>query len=199
VDEWGIWCDVEPGTNPGFLYQQNSLRDALIAALNFNIFNRHSARVRMANIAQTANVLQSVILTEGDKTVLTPTWHAFRMYTVHHDAKLLPVSFSSPDYRFGDDVTAQADICASVNDAGEVNITLVNLDANNSLELSGEIRGGDYKKVESEVLTASRICDCNTFDSPETVTTCPLEDVKIKDGILTVRLPSKCVARITLS
>ena len=65
VDEWGIWTDVEPGTNPGFLYQQNSLRDAIVAATTLNIFNNHSDRVRLANLAQTVNVLQALVLTQG--------------------------------------------------------------------------------------------------------------------------------------
>jgi len=95
VDEWGAWYDVEPGTNPGFLYQQNTLRDALIAGINLNIFNNHCDRVQMANIAQLVNVLQAVILTEGDKMLLTPTYHVFNMYKVHQDADLLSVEFEN--------------------------------------------------------------------------------------------------------
>src|SRR4029079_14541327 len=102
VDEWGIWTDVEPGTNPGSLYQQNSLRDALVAGTTLNIFNNHCDRVKMANLAQTINVLQSIILTEGNKMLLTPTYHVFDLYKVHQDAKYLPVKFVSPDYAVGD-------------------------------------------------------------------------------------------------
>ena len=83
VDEWGTWYDVEPGTNPGFLYQQNTLRDALVAAINFHIFQRHADRVAMANIAQMINVLQAMILTDKEKMVLTPTYHVFEMFKVH--------------------------------------------------------------------------------------------------------------------
>src|ERR671912_2675180 len=97
VDEWGIWTDVEPGTNPGFLYQQNSLRDALIAGTTLNIFNNHSDRVRMANLAQSINVLQALILTKGRQMLLTPTYHVFDLYKVHQDAKLIPIKFESPD------------------------------------------------------------------------------------------------------
>lgn len=102
IDEWGIWTDVEPGTNPAFLFQQNSLRDALIAGSTLNIFNNHSDRVRMANLAQTINVLQALILTKGNQLLLTPTYHVFDMYKVHQDAKLLPVNFTSPEYKVGD-------------------------------------------------------------------------------------------------
>lgn len=98
MDEWGIWTVREPGTNPGFLYQQNSLRDALIAGVNLNIFNNHSDRVRMANPAQTVNVLQSILLTQGNKLLLTPTYHVFDMYKVHMDAQKLNLHFKSPDH-----------------------------------------------------------------------------------------------------
>ena len=101
VDEWGTWHAVEPGTNPGFLYQQNTLRDALVAGLTLNIFNQHCDRVRMANIAQTINVLQAMILTDKEKMLLTPTYHVFEMYTVHHDATLLPTELKCADYQFG--------------------------------------------------------------------------------------------------
>src|SRR5205823_12127263 len=101
VDEWGTWYDVEKGTNPGFLVQQNSLRDAMVAALNFNIFHAHADRVRMTNIAQMVNVLQAMILTDKDKMVLTPTYHAFKMYVPFQDATSLPVTLANnPQYTF---------------------------------------------------------------------------------------------------
>ena len=101
VDEWGTWYDVEPGTNPGFLYQQNTLRDALVAALNFHIFHKHADRVTMANIAQTVNVLQAMILTDKEKMLLTPTYWVFEMFKVHQGGTFLPVELQSPDYAFG--------------------------------------------------------------------------------------------------
>ena len=107
VDEWGTWYDVEPGTNPGFLYQQNTLRDALVAGLHFNIFHRHAAAVVMANIAQTVNVLQAVILTDGEQMMLTPTYHVFEMNKGHHDAAGLPVHLrtASPTVPVGKSAT----------------------------------------------------------------------------------------------
>src|SRR5215210_2037616 len=96
VDEWGTWWEVEEGTNPGFLYQQNTLRDALAASIHFDIFHRHAERVVMTNIAQTVNVLQAMILTQGDDLVLTPTYHVFEMNKHHQDAASLPVHFAAP-------------------------------------------------------------------------------------------------------
>ncbi|MGZ5134341.1 MAG: alpha-N-arabinofuranosidase, partial [Flavitalea sp.] len=127
VDEWGIWTDVEPGTNPGFLYQQNTLRDALIAATTLNIFNNHSDRVRMANLAQTVNVLQAIILTEGRKMLLTPTYHIFDLYKVHQDAKYLPLKITTPDYTLDNQQIPAVNVSASQDSTGAINISLVNV------------------------------------------------------------------------
>src|SRR5439155_22249597 len=102
VDEWGNWFDPEPGTNPGFLYQQNTLRDALVAAINFDIFHQHCDRIPMTSVAQMINVLQAMILTDKEKMVLTPTYHAFEMYKVHQGATYLPIDLTTPDYKLGD-------------------------------------------------------------------------------------------------
>src|SRR5258706_14865674 len=112
VDEWGIWTDVEPGTNPGFLYQQNSLRDALVAGTTLNIFNNHCDRVRMANLAQTINVLQAVILTDKEKMILTPTYHVMEMYNVHQDATLLPITITGSNYIMGKDTLPAISVSA---------------------------------------------------------------------------------------
>ncbi len=127
VDEWGIWTNVEPGTNPGFLYQQNSLRDAMVAATTLNIFNNHADRIRMANLAQTINVLQALILTEGDKMLLTPTYHVFDLFKVHQDAKLLPVKFSSPELVNGKNKIPALNVSVSKDSNQVVHMTLVNL------------------------------------------------------------------------
>ena len=129
VDEWGDWFLVEPGTNPGFLYQQNTLRDALVAGINLNLFNRHADRVKMANIAQTVNVLQSVILTKEDQIVLTPTYYVFKMYSVHQDATLIPVNLETGKYEIGGKTVPAIDASASIKD-GIVSITMCNLDPN---------------------------------------------------------------------
>src|SRR6185437_4863813 len=136
VDEWGIWTDVEPGTNPGFLYQQNSLRDALVAATTLNIFNNHSDRVKMANLAQTVNVLQSLILTDKEKMLLTPTYHIFDMYKVHQDAAYLPIKLISPYYTSGTQRIEAVNASASKDASGKIHISLVNLDPNKTATIS---------------------------------------------------------------
>ena len=128
VDEWGTWYNVEPGTNPGFLYQQNTLRDALVAGLHLNIFNNRADRVRMANIAQTINVLQALILTEGPKMILTPTYHVYDMYKVHQDAALLDFTMLSDDYEADGKRFKKVNASVSRGADGKINITLCNID-----------------------------------------------------------------------
>src|SRR5690606_29801190 len=141
VDEWGGWYEVEEGTNPGFLYQQNTMRDAMIAGATLNIFNNRADRVKMANLAQTVNVLQAVILTEEEKMLLTPTYHVMHMYKVHQDNSLIPVTFDSPNYEFGGKSLPAVSISASRDDLGSVYISLVNIDAVKSHAL--ELQLGD--------------------------------------------------------
>ncbi|MHC4640240.1 MAG: alpha-N-arabinofuranosidase [Planctomycetota bacterium] len=193
VDEWGAWHKVEPGTNPGFLYQQNSLRDALVAAVTFNIFNNHCDRVKMANIAQTVNVLQAMILTKEEKMILTPTYHVFDMYKVHQDATLLPVELECADYQFEDEKIPALNVSASRDKTGKIHISLCNLDPKNSAELTCKLPGTEGKNASGSVLTADDITAHNTFDEPEVVTTAVFSDFKLKDNIVTTTLPSKSV------
>ena len=198
VDEWGTWYAVEPGTNPGFLYQQNSLRDALAAALNFDIFNRYCDRVRMANIAQTINVLQAMILTEAgsERLVLTPTYHVFEMYKVHHDATLLPLDLQSDDYSYCDDTIPAMSGTASRDEAGQVHLTLSNLDPNRTLNVSVNLRGLAVSRVSGRVLTAPAIDAHNTFDEPDVVRPVDFRDVQVEEDHLTIQLPAKSVVAL---
>ncbi|MCX6902584.1 MAG: alpha-N-arabinofuranosidase, partial [Verrucomicrobia bacterium] len=141
VDEWGAWHDVEPGTLRGFLYQQNTIRDALVAGVTLNIFNQHADRVKMANIAQTINVLQAMILTDKAKMILTPTYHVFEMYAVHQDAKLLPTELQSNDYLMGPDKIPNVSASASRDKAGRIHVTLCNLNPHAAAEVSCELLG----------------------------------------------------------
>lgn len=196
VDEWGNWFEVEPGTNPGFLYQQNSIRDAISAMLILHIFHKHAGRVRMANIAQMVNVLQAMILTEGEKMVLTPTYHIFRMMKGHMDGEMLDV-----DYNCG---TAGADgievpkisVSASKKD-GAVTISICNTSLTEDEELEISLSGGSYICESAEVLTAKSMTDCNTFDAPETVAPSAL-NASVSDGILKCTLPKMSASVITL-
>ncbi len=169
VDEWGTWYDVEPGT-PGYgLYQQNSLRDAIAAAINLDIFQQHADRVRMANIAQTVNVLQAVILTDGARMLLTPTYHVFEMYKVHQGATLIPVEFTSPSYTYGQATIPALHASASRDASGRVHLSLVNLDANRAAEISIKIAGTTGRNTSGRLLTAPAVNSINTFDRPDVV------------------------------
>ena len=197
VDEWGCWYDVEEGTNPGFLYQQNTMRDALVAGINLNIFNKHCDRVRMANIAQTVNVLQSVILTEGKKMILTPTYHVFRMFKYHQGAQLVNSFITGVEEEgTGDDnKVPQVTESVSVSEDGTVNITLNNLSLESDKEV--EINFDDLKvsSVEASVVTGSMNAH-NTFDDAEAVTTKKLENVTVTDKGIKVVLPACSVTGI---
>jgi len=198
VGEWGIWTDPEPGTNPRFLYQQNSLRDALIAGSTLNIFNNHCDRVKMAQLAQTINVLQALILTEGPKMILTPTYHVFDMYKVHQDAKMLPVTFTSPDYILNDQKLPALNVSASQDSLGVVHITLVNIDPNKTITLSTTLNQVKWSTVTGQVLTSAKITDINTFDKPGTIQIAKFDGAKKQGDLLNVVLPSKSVVLLEL-
>ena len=168
VDEWGTWHNVEPGTNPGFLYQQNTMRDAIVAAETLNIFNRHSDRVKMANIAQLINVLQAVILTDGAKMVLTPTYHVFEMYKEHQGATLVQSAIDSPVYERFNIKTPYVSQSASVTENVEVIMTLSNIDPDNVHDIALRIDGGNYRIISARVLTGD-IQAYNDFDTPDVV------------------------------
>jgi alpha-L-arabinofuranosidase len=198
VDEWGIWTDVEPGTNPGFLYQQNSLRDALIAGTTLNIFNNHSDRVRMANLAQTINVLQAIILTKGDKILLTPTYHIFDMYKVHMDAKKININFKSPDYINGDRKIPALNISASQDSTGAVHISLVNIDPLKSISLRTVLPGIKFKTVTGQILTSKKVTDINTFENPGIIKIAAFNGAKKSGEELVLNLPAQSVVTLEL-
>jgi alpha-N-arabinofuranosidase len=197
VDEWGIWTDPEPG-NHGVLYQQNSLRDALIAGSTLNIFNNHCDRVKMAALAQTINVLQALILTNKEKMVLTPTYHVFDMYKVHQDAKYLPVNFNSPDYEVDGKKIPAINISASQDAAGKIHISLVNLDPNHNITINTDLKGINWNQVSGEVLTSVSYTDVNTFEKPGKVHLEKFNDARKDGNKLVVNMPSKSVVTLEL-
>jgi alpha-N-arabinofuranosidase len=193
VDEWGTWHEVEPGTNPGFLYQQNTLRDALVAGLTLNIFNRHCGRVKMANIAQMVNVLQAMILTDKEKMLLTPTYHVFQMYSVHQDATLLPSEVESPKYALGNEEIPAVTVSASRDSGGKVHISLTNADPHHPVNVSGTLEGMTATSVSGRVLTAAEINSYNTFAAPNAVQPTALQGASVADGKIVAMLPPKSV------
>jgi alpha-N-arabinofuranosidase len=198
VDEWGAWYDVEPGTNPGFLYQQSTMRDAVLAAATLNVFNNHAERVKMANIAQIINVLQSVILTDKEKMLLTPTFHVFEMFTAHHDATLLPSELTCADYAFGGNKVPGVSVSASKNQAGKINVTLCNLNPNTVAELTCDLQGAKVSKISGRVLTAETMQTHNTFDKSDAVKSVEFSDFKPTASGFTAKLPAKSVVALTL-
>ncbi|WP_374717222.1 alpha-N-arabinofuranosidase [Geobacillus thermodenitrificans] len=200
VDEWGTWYDVEPGTDPGFLYQQNTIRDALVAALHFHIFHHHCDRVRMANIAQTVNVLQAVILTRGEQMILTPTYHVFDMYKVHQDAELLAIDVSCAKYEHRGETLPQVSATASKNAEGTVHISLCNMDHRNEAVIDLEIRGDSFtrKQVLGTILTASEMNAHNTFEKPDAVKPEPFRQMEIGQHTLVAKLPPMSVVTLAI-
>jgi alpha-L-arabinofuranosidase len=199
VDEWGTWYDVEPGTNPGFLFQQNTLRDALVAGINLNIFNNHCDRVKGANIAQMVNVLQSIIFTEGEKMILTPTFYVFEMYKVHQQAALIPISFKSPDYTWQGRTIPAVTASASKDKTGRIHVTLTNADPHKEIELNIEVRGSQPQKVTGTILTARELSAHNTFDNPETIKAVPFNGARLTKSMLSVKLPPSSVIMIEMN
>ena len=198
VDEWGTWYDVEPGTNPGFLYQQNTLRDAMVAAITLNIFNKHSDRVRMANIAQTVNVLQSVLLTEGPKMVKTPTWYVFELFKGHQDAQLVESSIETTEIGIGEDGrVANLSESASVDAAGNLLITVANVSAKDAYEVDAAILGMPAGAVKARIL-GGEMHEKNTFEAPDAVASKVFDGVKRTEGGLKFTIPACSVVQITV-
>jgi alpha-N-arabinofuranosidase len=197
VDEWGAWYAQLPGTTPGFLAQQNSIRDALIAALNINIFTRYADRVRMANIAQMINVLQAMILTDGAKMILTPTYHVFRMYVPFQDATVIPVTYDAGRYTHGDITLPRVDAIAARDASGTVWLSLTNLDPTRPAEIVTSLVGVQASSASGETLTAPAVDSVNTFEAPTTVSPRPIS-AQVQGGRLTVTLEPKSVTVLAL-
>lgn len=200
VDEWGIWTDVEPGTEPGYLYQQNSMRDALIAATTLNIFNNHADRVKMANLAQTVNVLQALALTKRNKMLLTPTYYVFDLYKKHQDAILLPIKLESPDYELSDGEKIPAiNGSASIDSTGKIHLSLVNLDPSNAIIINTSLGKHEWTKInKGQILTSKRFNDYNTFKDSENVTTKPFSDARKKGQKLEIKVPPISIVTLEL-
>ncbi|RZJ13502.1 MAG: alpha-N-arabinofuranosidase [Rubrivivax sp.] len=197
-DEWGSWYDPEPGSNPGFLVQRNTLRDALLAALHFNVFHAHAERVKMSNVAQMVNVLQAMIITSKDKFVLTPTYHAFKLYVPFQDATSLPVSIeNNPVYKVGATEIPGLSVTAARAKDGKLYVGIVNTNANQATELTLQVGTAAPKAVKGQMLTAAAMDAQNELGKPAQVAPVPFE-VQAKDGKLTLKLPAKSVVVVAV-
>lgn len=198
VDEWGTWFTVEPGTNPGFLYQQNTMRDAVVAGLTLNIFNKHSDRVKMANIAQMVNVLQSVILTDGPRMIKTPTWHIFNMYKAHQDAELVESYMETEKIGVEEDYTVQnLSESASIDKEGRLHITVANTSLTDSYPVEARITGCTGQKVSAQILCEEMHAK-NTFEEPDAVHTKDFDGVERTHTGLKFTVPACSVLHITV-
>ncbi len=197
VDEWGVWLKPTEGTEQLHLRQQNSLRDGLVAALNLNIFARHADRVRMTNIAQMVNVLQAMILTDGSKMLLTPTYQVYKLYVPFQDATFLPIEFNAGTYTFENIALQKVDAIAARGKDGKVWLALTNLDPNSPAEITVSVPGVTATAAVGDVLTAERVDSINTFDAPGAVVPRPFS-ANASDGKLVLRLPAKSVTVVQL-
>ena len=198
VDEWGTWYDVEPGTNPGFLYQQNTMRDALVAGINLNLFNKHSDRVKMANIAQMVNVLQSMILTEGEKLVKTPTYHVFDLYQVHQENDLLASSLETEQVGLEDEyMVPNLTESVSVDANGVLHITMTNVDLEKAYPVEAVLLGKEAGEIKAEIVTG-HMQDKNTFEAPETVGVQGFDGVQAAKEGISFTIPACSVLHIAV-
>ena len=199
VDEWGTWFDVEPGTNPGFLYQQNTIRDALVAGITLNIFNKHSDRVKMANIAQMVNVLQSVILTDGADMILTPTYHVFDMYKSHQDAMLVDSSLETEQIGLEDEWQVP-NLTESVSEdaEGRLHITVTNLSASQSYPIDAVLVDFAAGEVQGEIVSGE-MHEKNTFEAPDCVQVRSFDQVTVTEQGLSFTIPPCAVVHLTVS
>lgn len=199
IDEWGTWYDVEPGTNPGFLYQQNTMRDALVAGINLNLFNKNCDRVKMANIAQMVNVLQAVLLTEGDKMVKTPTWHVFNMYKKHQDAELVESSIETTQVGVEEDcMVPDLSESVSVGTDGKLHITLTNLSLTDSRRIEAVLADTQAGEVKGTILTNDYKAH-NTFADPDQVHTRAFDEVTVSGDRLTFTIPACSVLHLEVT
>ncbi len=199
VDEWGAWYTVEPGTNPGFLYQQNTIRDALVAGITLNIFNKHSDRVRMANLAQMVNVLQSVILTEGDKMILTPTYHVFDMYKEHQGATLLDSYIETSTIGVEEEnMVPNLHESVSMKEDGTITITLNNLSNTESYPINSIFADTIISSVEGTILTGN-MHDYNTFQNPNVVSPVSFTQFTANDNCIDFTIPPCSIIQLTIT
>ena len=192
VDEWGTWFQVEPGTNPGFLYQQNTMRDAMVAAINLNLFNNNADRIVMANLAQMVNVLQSVILTDGDQMIKTPTYHVFDLFKAHQDATLVPVTVACDTVEGVQQLTASASVKENV-----LTVTAANIHAEKAEKVVLDIAGMDAKNVAVRILTGE-MHDKNTFEDKENVKIADFTDFAVTEEGVVLNLPGCSVVEVTI-
>ena len=195
VDEWGGWYETDK-EGKGALYQQSTMRDAMIAGVTLNTFNNHADRVRGANLAQIVNVLQSVILTNEEKMLLTPTYHVMKMYNVHQDALLVPINIESPMYEYQGKKLTAVSASASKDTSGALNISLTNIDFTKPHEVTINLRGESFNKITGQILTAAKINDFNSFEQPNKITIKDFSAAKLENSTLKLSIPAYSLVQL---
>lgn len=198
LDEWGAWYDATPGTNPGFLEQQNSLRDALLAAASFHVFHKHVPRLHMANIAQTVNVLQAMVLTDGPRMLLTPTYHVFEMFQVHQDGTRLPVALDAPVIGPTHGEVPLVTAAATRDGRGRIHLTLCNLSLDREAALTVELKGAAPRAVSGRILTHDRQDAHNTFEHPNEIAPRPFAGARLDGSALVLALPPRSIVALEI-
>ncbi len=194
LDEWGTWFEVEPGFNEGHLYQQNTMRDAVVAAINLNIFPKYVHRLKMCNIAQVVNVLQAMVLTDGPRMILTPTYHVFRMFSVHQNAEVVPSELSC-----GTIVSADGNIMPSFSEAvsrdasGALHLSMANPYLDKAVTVEVSFDALKPAKVTGEILKAAKVNAYNDFGKAPEVVPAPFKEVKVSGKTLKLTLPAASV------
>ena len=198
VDEWGSWYGEEIGTKPRFLFQQNTIRDAMIAGATLNIFNNHAERIKIANLAQAVNVLQALILTKDEKIVLTPTYHVFKLYSIHQDAELLNLKFDSPTYKYKSESIKAINASASRDKDGNYNVSLVNLDNKNSHEIFFNLSKHHIRNISIDIITSKKLNDHNSFDKNDLIKPYSFKDFVFSNSNLSFKIPPHSLMLIKL-
>lgn len=197
VDEWGTWWDEEPGTVRGHLFQQNTMRDAMVAALSLNVFHKYTDRIKMTNIAQVVNVLQSMILTKGKQMVLTPTYYVFEMYSVHQDATYLPMDIICNKVKVRDNREVPLlSATASKDKSGTIHISLANVDVDQPQEVTFGLQDFRVSSVTGRILSSLHINDYNTFDNPSAVLVKDFKEIKMEKGSVKVVIPAGAIVTL---
>jgi alpha-N-arabinofuranosidase len=195
IDEWGTWWDVEPGTNPGHLFQQNTMRDAVVAATTFDIFHKYTERINMTNIAQMVNVLQAMLLTQDDKMVKTPTYFVYKMYNTHRRNKYVPAEVRSDLLQKAEGILADVHSISSttsISDAGKLSISVTNVNLDNDVDVTVNL-GAAGKTFKAEILASPDIRDYNSFDVPDKVETQPFSAFGVDGQSLTFTIPAHSI------
>ncbi len=190
--EWGAWWATDQN-RPSNLFQANTLRDAVIAAFTLNIFQNHAARVKMANLAQMVNVLQSLIVTDKEKMLLTPTYHVFDLYQDHQGARSLPTEVSTPEYDVSGAKVPSLSVSASRDAKGALTLSVVNVDPHRDAKIQVKVDGLRIRSASGRVMTSKAMDAHPEFGKQDPLVPAKLTPVAVSAGTISLVAPAKSV------